>query len=124
MIEYINTQLNQWAIWLRSGRTRLGYPSQSAFVSVMGGAAGPQVSLPDDEALSMSKAVNALEPRLKETVVCFYVHMSSCTANELARHLNVSRDTVYERINRAHVQIMGYLNDDAAGIPVEPWREK
>lgn len=122
MIEYINTQLNHWATWIKSGRAHLGYPGKASFVGAYCGTPGQQALINDEEGMAMSKAVNALDPSLKETVMCFYVTMTSCTATEIARHLCCSRDTVYERIHRAHVQIMGYLNDIATGVPVEPWR--
>lgn len=120
MIVYINAQLNLWSDWLRSGHTRLGYPGRSAFVVAMGGGGGC-VSMPDDEAMAICTAVNALEPTLRATVECFYRSMKSCTAQQIAAHLGCSRDTVYSRIDRAHILIMGYLNDIAAGISVPAW---
>ena len=119
MIPYIDAQLRRWSLWLASGRTRLGYPTRAAFVQVVGG--GARASLPDDDAMAVCHAVAALEPRLRDTVDCFYRSMRSCTAHEMAKHLGCSRDTVYERIDRAHTLILGYLNDIAAGIAVPPW---
>lgn len=123
MIDYINDQLNRWSDWLRSGHTRLGYPRQSAFVSAMGGGRGAEITLPDEHAHAISIAVNALEPVLHETIQCYYRKMKSSGVDQIAKHLGCSRRTVYDRIDRAHVLIMGSLNDLAAGIPVPAWSE-
>lgn len=120
-IAYIDQQLTRWADWLRTGRARLGYPKKSAFVGAMGGGNGQAITLPDDEAMDICTAVAALEPDLRATVDCYYRTMKSCTAKEIAQHLGCSRDTVYYRIEKSHVLVMGYLNDLAADIPVPPW---
>ena len=121
MIVYINDQLNRWADWLGTGRARLGYPRCAAFVAAMGGGGGQRITLPDDEAMAICTAVAALEPRLHDTVDCYYRTMKNCTAAQIARQLGCSRDTVYARIDMAHNRIMGSLNDLAAGLPVPPF---
>lgn len=120
MIIYIDTQLRLWAEWRRSGHTRLGYPRRSAFVV---GGGGGQALITDEDALAVDRSVAALDPILHQLVECYYISMRSCTAKEIAQHLHCSRDTVYDRLHRTHIAVMGYLQDIAADIPVPPWRE-
>ena len=121
MIPYIDAQLVRWSAWLHTGRTRLGYPRQAAFVGAMGGGRGSAASLPDDEALAICTAIAALDPQLKATVECYYRSMQSCTGEQIGKHLGCSKRTVYDRIDRAHVCIMGFMNDIAADVPVPPF---
>lgn len=124
MIPYIDSQLIRWAEWLRTGNTRLGYPSQSAFVSAMGGGGGQPVVMPDDDAMAINRAVAALDPELKTVVDCVYRTMRGCTGEAIAEYLGCHRDTVYARLHRAHVAVMGYLEDIAAGIPLPGLADK
>lgn len=115
MIEYIDAQLNQWSKWVRSGRYYLGYPRKAVFIDEISGRCD---SMPDDEALAISRAVNALEPKLKQTIDCYYLSMSSCPVGQIAKYLSCTRDCVYRRIDRAHIMILGYLNDIESGIEI------
>jgi DNA-directed RNA polymerase specialized sigma24 family protein len=121
MIPYINAQLVRWSDWLRTGHTRLGYPRRAAFVGAMGGGRGAAIHLPDDEAMAICTAVAALEPSLHAAVECYYRSMQNCTADQIAKHLSCSRRTVFDRIDRAHIHLIGYLNDLAAGVSVPAW---
>lgn len=120
MIEYIDHQLTQWARWLRSDRVRLGYPRQSAFVVAIGGAHGKELTLPDDDALLLCQAVQALPPDLREVVDCYYCRMVEKSSEEIAQKLGCCRQTVYVRLGKAHAALLGNLNDLAAGIDVLP----
>lgn len=111
MIPYIDAQLQRWAAWLKSGRTRLGYPGRSAFVAAMGGGRSSVPMIPDDEAMSIGSAVNALEPRLKSVVDCYYRTMTGCTVEQMANELGIHRDTVYDRIDTAHQRIQLFLDE-------------
>ena len=42
-------------------------------------------------------------------------YLRTTTVEILARRYNCSRDTIYARLHKAHVEIMGSLNDMAAG---------
>lgn len=111
MIDYINHQLNLWAEWLRTGNTRLGYPTRAAFVAAMGGGRGAQITLPDDQAMDINRAVGALAPELRAVVERYYRSMRTASAEVIAQDLGCSRDTVYVRLHRAHVFIMEHLQD-------------
>ena len=121
MIPHIDEQLARWEAWLRSGKTRLGYPAQSAFVAAMAAAGDQQTPLPDEEALHLCAAVRALDPVLRITVETCYRTLRGRPVKEIARALGCSRQTVHDRISRAHVHILGSLLDLAAGIPVPPY---
>jgi DNA-directed RNA polymerase specialized sigma24 family protein len=121
MIVYINDQLNRWAEWLRTGNTRLGYPTRSAFVAAMGGGGGQPMTMPDDQAMAINRAVAALEPTQRAVVECYYRSMRSCTVAEMGKHLGVTERTVFNRLDRAHNAIMGHLQDIEAGLPVPPY---
>lgn len=120
MIDYINAQLNLWAEWERTGKTRLGYPKRAAFVASMSTPGRPCI-LSDEEGLAIGRAVAALCPELRQVVDCFYKSMRSCTGDQIGRHLGISRATLFRRIDIAHNRILGSLNDIAADIPVPPW---
>jgi DNA-directed RNA polymerase specialized sigma24 family protein len=116
VIVYINQQLNEWGLWSMSGgRVTLGYPHQAPYCRLMPRSAsgGSAVSsLADDEAMRIERAVRALPPDLRRLVVIFYVKMRSAPAESIAKHLHCCRDTVYARLHRAHVLVMGELMDD------------
>lgn len=120
MLPYIDDQLTRWEVWLRSDKIRLGYPRQSAFVRAMA-SKGDLPPLPDEEALLMCAAIRALDPTLRVTVETYYHTMKHSTVAGIARQLGCSRQTVHDRISRAHVCILGLLNDLAAGLPVAPY---
>ncbi len=113
MIPYINDQLELWAAWCRSGRTRLGYPRAAAFVRAGEGSGGQAMTLPDSRGLEIEHAVQTLDHELRELVTLFYVRMRSCPTAEIAKALHCSRDTVYARLHRAHLGVMETLHDQA-----------
>ncbi len=110
MIIYIDTQLNMWAAWLRTGRQNLGYPRQAAFLNDHGGR-GKVIDISDSAAGDIDKAVNALPADQKQIVKLIYVEMRSFTAEAIAARLKCHRDTVYARLHAAHVRIMEALKD-------------
>lgn len=114
MIIYINSRLNAWADWVAKGRRvrGLSYPTQVSYARLAGGGDGGGAGF-DDEAFEVDKAVNALRSDLKQLVHDFYLRTT--TVEMLARQYGISRDTVYDRLHRSHVEVMGSLNDMAAG---------
>lgn len=113
---YINTRLNQWAQWtLQRTSGGLGYPRECSYTRMMArSSAGFMSPGMDEEAWLVEKAVQDLPDYLKETVQVFYIGKG--TVEQKARDLHCSRDTVYSRIERAHGQIMDWLNADACKI--------
>jgi len=112
MIEYINTQLNHWAQWVRSGKVRLGYPREAAFMRPLRG--GRPADINDDDAMDIERAVQGLRtlaPEQHRVVELFYLRMPSAGGDVIAGLLGCSRDTVYARLHRAHLSIMESLQD-------------
>lgn len=116
MIEYVDHQLNRWAAWLVTGNQRLGYPTRAAFVGAMGGGSGVP-ALPDDQAMIVNRAVAALPPLQHQVVELVYRKMRSCPAEAIARELHCTRETVYNRLHRAHVLVMESMQDEAIAAP-------
>ena len=119
MIEYINSQLNLWYEWQRSGHTRLGYPRRAAFMAALVGGGSPPIN--DDHAMQVERAVHALPAEQKAVVQLYYVQMRCATAEAIAKELHVSRDTVYARLHRAHVNILDSLQEQEIAREA-PWR--
>lgn len=112
MIIYINEKLNQWGLWCLSGRERIGYPKQAAFLRLMPSSGAGCLEMCDDEAMQVNRAVQRLDRDLRRVVDLFYIKMRSCPAESIARDLKCSRDTVYARLHRAHLVVMGAIEDD------------
>ena len=114
MIEHINTRCNHWAQWLRTKSDNgLGFPRQAAFLNVPGGGQGWRTPA-NEAAWEIHQAVNALNDELKQAVWVFY--LGRCTMDQKARDCRCHRDTLYSRIHTAHLRIMEWLNDEAAGL--------
>ena len=112
MILYINEKLNQWGLWCLSGRARVGYPKRAAFMRLVPSSGANSVTICDDEAMQINRAVQRLEGELRQVVDLFYIRMRSCDGGSIARVLRCHRDTVYARLHRAHVVVMDALHDD------------
>ena len=130
MIDYINKRLNDWARWRVSDRALLRHMLgvNSCWPQMLGEAEstetvrqqGTLVPLNDLECCDTDRAVCALDSTLQETVVEYYTRIG--TADTTAKRLGVSKVTLFRRIDRAHGQLLGYLNDLAAGIRLAPGR--
>lgn len=113
---YINSRLNIWAQWsLQRTSGGLGFPSECPYTRLAArtsnGLTSPAIN---EEAWLVEKAVQSLPDYLKETVRVFYIGKG--TVEQKAKDLRCSRDTVYARIERAHGQIMDWLNDEACNV--------
>lgn len=112
MILYINEKLNQWGLWCLSGRARVGYPKRAAFMRLVPSSGANSVTICDDEAMQVNRAVQKLDRELRRVVDLFYIRMRSCDVGSIARVLKCHRDTIYARLHRAHVVVMDALHDD------------
>lgn len=112
MILYINQKLDQWGLWCLSGRAQVGYPKRAAFMRLVPSEGTSRVTICDDEAMQINRAVQTLNRELREVVDLFYIRMRSCEAGSIARVLKCHRDTVYTRLHRAHVVVMDALHDE------------
>jgi DNA-directed RNA polymerase specialized sigma24 family protein len=109
MILHINAKLNQWADWVATGRkvVGLGYPGQCAFMRLTPSTSEWRAPIENEEAWSVERAVQHLEPCLKSAVEQFYLRAG--TADTHAKALHCHRDTLYSRIHQAHVRIMEFM---------------
>lgn len=116
MIHYIDDQLRQWAQWsLLRNDGGLGYPRQVNFVRLGGGDCGSFAPVIDEQAVEMEQCVLRL-PYDQWCVVDYWYRAPSANPTLCALHCHCSRDTVYSRLHQAHVSLMGWLNDLAAGV--------
>lgn len=117
MIEYINGQLNQWGLWCRSGRERLGYPARSAFMRLVPSDGRSAADICDDDAMQINRAVQSLPGDLRKIVDLFYIKMRSCPAQVIAKAVGIHRDTFYVRMHKAHVLVMDAIHDEELLTP-------
>lgn len=115
MISYIDGKLNQWGLWTLTGYERTGYPKRSAFVRVVS-VGGGQVTICDDEAMQINRAVQALSRELRLVVDLVYVKMRNSGVEAIAMRLHCCRDTVYSRLHQSHLKVMDALHDEEFGI--------
>lgn len=112
MILYINEKLNQWGLWCASAREQVGYPKRAAFMRLVPSSGASTVTICDDEAMQVNRAVQRLDRELRQVVDLFYIRMRSCDVGSIARVLKCHRDTVYSRLHRAHVLVMDAIHDE------------
>jgi hypothetical protein len=128
LIEHINHRLNQWARWRLGGRgsSKSPYPAYN-----LKGDRDPEDAPPDPnryvpvndlECADTDKCVCALNPVLQKATIEFYCRTAT-TVEQKARYCGCSGKTLYRRVDEAHRQIMGWLNDLSCGIPVHAWTE-
>lgn len=119
MIEYINVQLSIWGkAMVRRGSAGLGYPSVSPMFrdASHGGAYGSREPLGVSDSVYVEetdRAVQRLEA--EDRALCVQFYQVGGTASEIAGRLGIARQRLYERLDRVHRLIMGFLNDIAAG---------
>lgn len=112
MILYINEKLNQWGLWCVSGRDRVGYPKRAAFMRLVPSGGAGNMTICDDDAMQLNRAVQRLDRETRQVVDLFYIKMRSCDAGSIARVLKCHRDTLYARLHRAHVLVMDAIHDE------------
>jgi hypothetical protein len=115
VIEYINVRCNQWAEWHRRRvDSGLGFPKECCYTRLQGrGPDGWQLTI-DESAWEIHRAVHSLDDCLRMAVTVFYLGRG--TIEQRARDCRCSFKTLYRRIDQAHVEIMGWLNDESAGV--------
>lgn len=112
MIPYINHLLDQWGIWCVSGRDQLGYPRQAAFLNGQPSGSKTPLTINDDMALQVQRAVNHLEPGLRKLLVTFYVRMRSADAVTIGKACGCGKTKLYDELHRAHVGVMFWIQED------------
>lgn len=113
---YVATRLTLWADWrARRDDGGIGYPRKSAFVGTGGGGFwSPEM---DAGCLEVDKAVCNLLPERKDVVMQCYTQTG--TKEQKARRCGVCVRTYDARLEMAHKDMLGLLNDIAAGCFVD-----
>lgn len=119
MIPYVHMRLIRWGDWVVRGRNvgRNGYPSQSTFARFMpSGGASAWSPLLDVEAEEVEQCVLRLGAPRRDLVRKYYTR--SISTARLAREMGCVEQTLYNRMSIAHNEVLGMLNDLAAGVPL------
>jgi hypothetical protein len=107
----ITQRMIRWAEWLMRGDGGgLGFPRECSYTRMQqrGGDGGYSIEV-DLESAETEKAVQALESDLKLAVQVYY--LATATRETQAQYLKCHVRTMERRIERAHVQILRYLDD-------------
>jgi len=112
---YVNARLAAWAAWrVKRDDHGLGYPKHSAFVRLPGGGFwSPEMN---SQAEEIDKCVVALTPEKRLVIMQAYTRTG--TVEQKARICGCCEKTFYNRMAAAQRDILGYLNDLAAGLPL------
>jgi DNA-directed RNA polymerase specialized sigma24 family protein len=112
---YVMSRLCLWAEWrLRRDDGGLGYPRHSAFAKSPGaGFWSPEM---DSAACEMDQCVCALERDLHQAVMEEYTRTG--TQEQKAKRCGCTAKTFCARLERAYRELLGLMNDQAAGLPL------
>lgn len=116
---YVISQLGLWALWrVRRSDGGLGFPRKSNFAKDEGsGFWTPEM---ESAAYSMEKCVLALRSDLREAVIQEFTKIG--TQRQKASDCHCCLSTYKSRLATAYRELLGYLNDVAAEVPL-PRRE-
>ena len=117
---YVEGRLARWRVWYHSGKN----PKPARVSSWWGPCViNPNVEQPGNtinirvdtpEAEETDLAVRALPVDLQDAI--YEVWTKGGTMEQKARSLRLTRDGLYRRLDRAHTELLGLFNDQAAGI--------
>lgn len=118
---YVQQRLGKWAIWVHWGSS--GKPSHvvswyekivmAPNIQGRGADTGP-CPVDEAEAYETHLCIASLPPYLRDTVREEYTRAG--TTEMKARQLGIAPRTYFERLEVAYCKLLGYLNDQAAGI--------
>lgn len=122
MIDYINVQLTLWAkAQSAEARKGLGFSSICPMFrdvkhgGVYGSAPPVGVSMTSRENIDdTAEAVRRLDAAQRQLVVEFY--LVGGTGEEIGARLGMAKRTLYDRLHVLHQEVLGLLNDVAAGV--------
>lgn len=117
---YIVRRLVQWSEWAaRRQDSGLGYPKQVPYTNLMPRTESSD-HLPEfaDECFEMDKCVTALQTVDDHTYAVIMLHYGqmSMTLDQRLAKLGCCKQTYYNKIDKGHNLILGWLNDLAAGL--------
>jgi len=115
---YVITRLSLWAEWrIRRKDGGLGYPRKSAFVrETSSGFWTPDM---DSGCMDVDVAVCGLLPERRDVIMQCYTQLG--TKSTKASRCGCCVRTYDARLEMAHKDVLGFLNDLAAGIEVKPY---
>lgn len=119
---YVESRLHRWRVWLNTGSN----PTPKRVISWWGPSVldrnveqtgqPHEVTVDVDEAVETDRTVRILPTDLREAV--FEVWTKGGTMAQKAKALHITRDGLYKRLDRAYPALLGYFNDQAAGVPL------
>lgn len=122
MILYVNDRLVRWGEWVVRGRNegRNGFPGQAAFVRLAGltGERSAWSPMLDVEAEEVDQCIRRLTAERRALVIEYYSR--TVTSVQLAKRLGCCEKTLFNRLTIIQNEILGMLNDLAAGIELPP----
>ena len=114
-IEWVEAKLQEWARWrLAGGGGALGYAAVPLCGETLsgGGRDGYRESViptSDVDASETDDAIHTLPSELRATVECFY--LGAGTQVEKLRRLCIAKQTMADRIGKAHRLLCAYFTD-------------
>ncbi|MDP3088851.1 MAG: hypothetical protein Q8M99_11780 [Methylotenera sp.] len=120
---YVVNRLVQWANWrARKLDGGIGWMNKVSFLSIPGGGnlIAPDI---DSQCYEIDRVVCALIPERR--VVVMQVYTGKGTKEQKAKECGCCVRTYDARLDMAHRDILGYLNDIAAGValPVVDYKQ-
>lgn len=113
IIEDIERRLLNWAEWRAGGRSGgLGYSSVN-MLSIARGGNGSAAIVQSDEPVETDQAIQALPDDIRQVVELWYL-VGRIGADEKARRLGISTQTLYRRREQAHRTISVWLSTQAS----------
>lgn len=119
---YIVNRLVQWSQWAaRRQDSGLGYPKQVPYINMMPRTEASNY-LPEfaDECFEIDKCVTALQTEgdIYYAVILLHYGQINMTLDQRLEKLGCVKQTYYNKIDKAHRLILGWLNDLAAGMAI------
>ena len=117
---YVATRLNQWAQWvMRRNDGGIGYPKKVPYINFVDrsefGSSTPELQEDCFDVEKCVMAVRVVNNELHEVIYLAYI-VNNMTIEQKLKLLGCCKQTYYNRLDRAHHMVLGYLNDLAAGI--------
>lgn len=119
MIPYVDTELSIWGKWVIAKSSKgIGYSPVCPMFKDSRHSGGYGSNPPlgagiGDNILDTDAAVQRLGHDLRRLCVEYYVVGGKGV--EVARRLGIARQRLYERVHALHQELLGHLNDVAAG---------